>query len=152
MVVGEGPGRQEDRQGRPFVGAAGGVLNGLLAEAGLRREEVYITNIVKSHPTNRRGGPNRPPRPDESAACRKWLTEQLSILQPRLIITFGAHALRAFDKTVRLSEAHGRLLRQEGRMIFPLYHPAMAFYGLGETLRRDARKIRPLLSETGLKP
>lgn len=153
MVVGEGPGRREDEQGRPFVGAAGRVLDDLLAEAGLRRDEIYITNVVKSHPTDRRAGPNRAPRPDEAAACRHWLEEQLAILRPRLILTLGAHALAAFDPAAKLSAVHGRAIHLEGRTILPLYHPAAALYGMArETLRADARKIRPQLRGLGGRP
>jgi DNA polymerase len=147
MLVGEGPGRQEDEQGRPFVGAAGRVLDGILAAAGLSREDVYITNVVKSHPTERKSGPNRAPRPDEAAACRHWLTQQVAILRPRLIVTLGAHALAAFDPTARLSAVHGRPFQREGLTILPLFHPAVTFHGVSpETLRADARKIRTLLA------
>lgn len=152
MLVGEGPGRQEDEQGRPFVGAAGDVLDGLLAHADLPRDKIYITNVVKSHPTDRKRGPNRAPRLDETEACAHWLGEQLTIVQPRLVITLGAHALAAFDRKAKLSAVHGHPIRREGRTIFPLYHPAMAFRGLRETLERDARKIRTLLKAAGPRP
>jgi DNA polymerase len=153
MFVGEGPGRGEDEQGRPFVGAAGRVLDGLLVEAGLSREDIYITNVVKSHPTDQRRGPNRAPRPDEAAACHHWLTQQVAILRPRVIVTLGAHALAAFDPVAKLSVVHGRPFQREGRTILPLYHPAVAFHGMArETLRADARAIRTLLARPGARP
>jgi DNA polymerase len=146
MLVGEAPGRQEDAQGRPFVGAAGRFLNELLASAGLRREEVYITNVVKSRPTNRQDGPNRPPHADEIAACAPWLQQQLAIIQPRLIVTLGAYALRAFLPVKQISKVHGRPIRHGGRTLFPLFHPAAALHGLKrEILRRDFLKVADVL-------
>jgi DNA polymerase len=146
VIVGEAPGRQEDEEGRPFVGAAGRVLDGLLAAAGLRRDEVYITNVVKSHPTDRRGGPNRAPRRSEVAACLPWLRQQLAIIRPRLVVTLGAHALQAFRPGETIARVHGRPFRAAGVTVLPLYHPAVALYGarLG-VLRQDIRQVRRLL-------
>jgi len=147
MIVGEAPGRQEDVQGRPFVGAAGRVLADLLAEAGLRREEVFITNVVKSHPTDRKGGSNRAPRRDEVAACLPWLQQQLSIIRPRLVVTLGTHALRAFLPGKKISQVHGRPFQHDGLTVLPLYHPAVALYGVRkEILRRDMQKVRQVLA------
>ncbi|MDR7468792.1 MAG: uracil-DNA glycosylase [Armatimonadota bacterium] len=147
MIVGEAPGRQEDAEGRPFVGAAGRVLDGLLEAAGLQREEVYITNVVKSHPTDRRGGPNRAPRRSEVAACLPWLRQQLAIIRPRLVVTLGTHALQAFRPGEKIARVHGRPFQAEGFTILPLYHPAVALYGLRpEVLRRDIRQVRRLLA------
>jgi len=146
VIVGEAPGRQEDEEGRPFVGAAGRVLDGLLAAAGLRRDEVYITNVVKSHPTDRRGGPNRAPRRSEVAACLPWLQQQLAIIRPRLVVTLGAHALQAFRPGETIARVHGRPFRAGGVTVLPLYHPAVALYGVRlEVLRRDIRQVRRLL-------
>lgn len=146
MIVGEAPGRQEDAAGRPFVGAAGRVLDELLADAGLRRSDVYITNVIKSHPTETPGGSNRAPRPEEVAACRPWLEEQLRIVSPRVIVTLGAHALAAFRPGAKISRVHGRAFAHEGRTILPLYHPAVALYGVArETLTRDMRRLRDLM-------
>lgn len=153
MLVGEAPGRQEDAQGRPFVGAAGRVLGELLTEAGLRRDEVYVTNILKSHPTATTGGPNRAPHAAEVAACVPWLRRQLEIVRPRLVITLGAHALRFFLPGARLSAIHGRPVTVEGRMVFPLFHPAVALYGVNrEVLRRDMRRVREVLATTSPRP
>ena len=147
MIVGEAPGRQEDVQGRPFVGAAGRVLADLLAEAGVRREEVFITNVVKSHPTDRKGGSNRAPRRDEVAACLPWLQQQLSIIRPRLIVTLGTHALRAFLPGKKISQVHGRPFQHDGLTVLPLYHPAVALYGVRkEILRRDMQEVRQVLA------
>ena len=147
MIVGEAPGRQEDVQGRPFVGAAGRVLADLLAEAGLRREEVFITNVVKSHPTDRKGGSNRAPRRDEVAACLPWLQQQLSIIRPRLVVTLGTHALHAFLPGKKISQVHGRPFQHDGLTVLPLYHPAVALYGVRkEILRRDMQKVRQALA------
>src|SRR3989304_460518 len=137
------PGRQEDAQGRPFGGAAGRVLADLLAEAGLRREEVFITNVVKSHPTDRKGGSNRAPRRDEVAACLPWLQQQLSIIRPRLVVTLGTHALHAFLPGKKISRVHGRPFQHDGLTVLPLYHPAVALYGVWkEVLRRDMQEVR----------
>ena len=147
MIVGEAPGRQEDAQGQPFVGAAGRVLVDLLTEAGLRREEVYITNVVKSHPTDRKGGSNRAPRRDEVAACLPWLQQQLSIIRPRLIVTLGTHALRAFLPGKKITQVHGRPFQHDGLTVLPLYHPAVALYGVRkEILRRDMQEVRQVLA------
>lgn len=147
VIVGEAPGRQEDVEGRPFVGAAGRVLDGLLEAAGLRREEVYITNVVKSHPTHRRGGPNRAPRRGEVAACLPWLVQQLAIIRPRLVVTLGTHALQAFRPGEKIARVHGRPFQAGGFTILPLYHPAVALYGVRpEVLRRDIRQIRRILA------
>ncbi len=147
MILGEGPGRREDAQGRPFVGAAGRVLDELLAAAGLRREDVYITNVVKSHPTDRTAGPNRAPRPDEVTACRPWLDQQLAIVRPRVIVTLGTHALHAFLPGKKISQTHGRPVPLDGAILIPLYHPAVALYGVRrELLRRDMRAVRRALA------
>lgn len=154
VFVGEAPGRTEDLQGRPLVGAAGRVFDLLLQEAGLRRDEVYITNVLKSRPTDTRDGPNRPPRPAEVAACRPWLEQQLALLRPRLVVTLGSTALRCFLPGRRLDEVHGQPIRQGDRVILPTFHPAAAVrharVGPGRedcavVLRRDFRKIPRLL-------
>ncbi len=145
--MGEAPGRQEDAQGRPFVGAAGRVLADLLGAAGLRRDEVFITNVVKSHPTGRKGGANRAPRADEVAACLPWLQQQLAIIRPRLVVTLGAHALHAFLPRQKISQVHGRPFHHGGLTVLPLYHPAVALYGVRkDVLRRDMRKVRQTLA------
>lgn len=154
VFVGEAPGRTEDLQGRPLVGAAGRLFDRLLQEAGLRRDEVYITNVLKSRPTDSPDGPNRPPRPSEVAACRPWLEQQLALLRPRLVVTLGSTALRCFLSGRRLDEVHGQPIRQGDRLLLPTFHPAAAVrharVGPGRedcavVLRRDFRKIPRLL-------
>ncbi len=148
MLVGEAPGRQEDLQGRPFVGAAGRFLDSLLASAGLDRAQVYITNVVKSRPyVGPPPGRNRAPSADEIAACRPWLDEQLRIIRPAVVVTLGQVALDYFLPGRRLADVHGRPVRVGERVILPLYHPAMARYGQRwqTLLRREFSRVRRLL-------
>ena len=147
MIVGEGPGRQEDLCGRPFVGRAGRLLDELLAHAGLRRKEVYITNIVKHRAAMNTASDNdRPPRSDEIAACRPWLEAQVQIIQPRIIVTLGRLALAAFLPLATIGECHGRAQRAAGRTILPLYHPSYALHNprVRPVLFRDMRALKRL--------
>lgn len=153
MFVGEAPGRQEDVRGEPFVGAAGRFLDDLLESAGLSRERVFITNVVKSRPvTDSLPGRNRAPRPEEIAACTPWLEEQLRIIRPRLVVTLGRVALGYFLPGRKISQVHGRPVTLGGVTILPLYHPAMALYRRDWTalLRRDFRTIPRLLKQSAV--
>jgi uracil-DNA glycosylase family 4 len=123
VLVGEAPGAREDQQGRPFVGNAGKLLDGLLAEAGMARDDVYITNVVKARPPG-----NRDPRRDEVAHHWPWLEEQLGIIRPALLVPLGRHALARFAPDAKISEVHGTVLEADGRRLFPLYHPAAALH------------------------
>jgi uracil-DNA glycosylase len=123
MIVGEAPGASEDKQGRPFVGRAGRFLDELLGEAGLEREQVYITNVVKARPPG-----NRDPRADEVAHCMPWLETQLALIQPRLVVPLGRHALAHFTDSAKISEVHGTLVIERERALFPMYHPAAALH------------------------
>ena len=138
MVVGEAPGRFEDEQGRPFVGRAGQLLDELLAEAGLARDEVFITNVVKARPPG-----NRDPTKAEVAHWMPVLEAQLALVAPRLIVPLGRHALAHFAPAAKIGEAHGRAVTERGRELFPLYHPAAALRStkLRETLFADARAL-----------
>jgi len=150
MLVGEAPGRQEDLTGEPFVGAAGKFLDTLLASVGLSRDDVYITNVVKSRPSiGPAPGRNRPPTPQEIAACRRWLDDELQIVQPRVVVTLGQVALDHFLPNRRLARVHGRVVRGGTITILPLYHPAMARYGRRwqVLLRREFGRLRALLKE-----
>jgi len=143
IFVGEAPGEQEDIQGRPFVGAAGKLLTDLLSSIGLRREAVYITNIVKCRPPN-----NRPPRKDEVASCKPYLERQFSLIAPRVICPMGnsaIHSLMESDKSV--TDLHGIPFEVESVTYFPMYHPAAALYTfqLRKVLEEDFRKLRALL-------
>ncbi len=151
VFVGEAPGRQEDRKGEPFVGAAGKVLDGLLASVGLSRADVYITNVVKSRPTSGpRPGRNRLPTQDEIAACRPWLDEQLRIIRPAVIVTLGRIALEQFAPGRPLAKVHGRLLTETGVTILPLYHPASVLYRRTwmRVLKRDFQQLRRVLTKS----
>jgi DNA polymerase len=138
VLVGEAPGANEDRVGRPFVGAAGKFLDTLLAEAGLGREEIFITNVLKARPPG-----NRDPRPDEVAHSWPWLEAQLAVIEPELVVPLGRHALARFDPTVKIADVHGRPHEASGRALFPLYHPAAALHGgkLRSALVEDARAL-----------
>jgi uracil-DNA glycosylase len=138
VIVGEAPGAQEDRKGRPFVGNAGRLLDRLLEAAGLRREDVFITNVVKARPPG-----NRDPRADEVAHHLPWLEAQLEVIVPELIVLLGRHALARFAADLKISDAHGRVVERDGRRLFPMYHPAAALHAtaLRETLFEDARAL-----------
>jgi DNA polymerase len=143
VFVGEAPGAAEDRLGRPFVGAAGRILDELLGVAGLSREEVFITNIVKARPPG-----NRDPRAGEVAHHWPWLEAQLEIIAPTLIVPLGRHALKRFVGGLKISEVHGRMLAVSDRTLFPLYHPAAALHDrrLYPTLVEDARALGDVLA------
>jgi len=121
MFVGEAPGFHEDRQGRPFVGRAGQLLDKLLARVGLRREDVYITNVVKHRPPE-----NRAPNKDEVRTCLPYLLRQIQVVNPKVIVPLGRFALEIFIKDQTISKVHGQLFKANGRLVFPLYHPAAA--------------------------
>ncbi|MGH2399373.1 MAG: uracil-DNA glycosylase [bacterium] len=149
MMVGEAPGRQEDLKGEPFVGTAGRFFDSLLASVGLTREDVYITNAVKSRPyIGPPPGHNRTPSPGEISACRPWLDEQLRIIEPEIVVAMGRIALEYFLPGRKISEIHGKPQRQNGRIILPVFHPALARYGpeLQATLRADFLKLRELMA------
>jgi uracil-DNA glycosylase len=138
MFVGEAPGATEDELGRPFVGRAGKLLDELLAEAGLVRDDVWITNVVKARPPK-----NRDPKAPEVAHCMPWLERELALVAPRVVVPLGRHALKHFAPEAKIGEVHGAVLRAGGRDLFPLYHPAAAMYNqtLRETLFADARAL-----------
>jgi uracil-DNA glycosylase len=149
MFVGEGPGYYEDKQGEPFVGAAGQLLNRMLAEIGLSRDDVYITNVVRCRPPG-----NRDPQPDEIEACRPYLIGTLEAIRPRLIVTLGNFATRVIlDRPVSISRVRGQRFTWEGTTVIPTFHPAAILHGGGEAssqmaaLRSDFQAIRELLAE-----
>ncbi len=127
VFIGEAPGKNEDLQGLPFVGAAGKFLNEMLAAADLQRSDVYITNIVKYRPPN-----NRDPLPDEKKAFWPYLLKQLQIIKPKVVITLGRHSMEYFLPDLKISQIHGQAKRiqfgDEKLVIIPLYHPAAALY------------------------
>jgi len=123
VFVGEAPGAQEDKTGRPFVGGAGRLLSELLESIDLAREDVFITNVLKARPPK-----NRDPKPAEVEHSRPWLEAQLAVIGPELLVPLGRHALGRFVGGLKISEVHGTLIEHEGRRYFPLLHPAVALY------------------------
>ncbi len=145
MAVGEAPGENEDREGKPFVGAAGRLLTSLLESVGLDRRDIYITNIVKCRPPR-----NRDPEPLEVEACSHYLDEQIELLQPDVILLLGRHALqRLLPGAGGISTLHGERVRRDDRVYVPLFHPAAALYngGLKDTLEADMRRVRGYLAD-----
>lgn len=141
VFIGEAPGRDEDREGRPFVGAAGKFLNEMLESIKLNREDVYITNVVKYRPPG-----NRDPMPEEVEACAQWLEEELQAIKPKLIVFLGRHSLQHFFPSERISAVHGKLLKKKTRIgdtFFALYHPAAALHNgsMREVLIGDFQKL-----------
>ena len=121
MFVGEGPGFHEDQQGRPFVGSAGKLLEDLLASIGMKREDVYITNMIKCRAPN-----NRDPLPGEIEACRPYLDEQLNMIAPKVVVTLGRYSLGKFFPDQSIGKAHGKPRTWNGMIVYPVYHPAAA--------------------------
>jgi len=138
MLIGEGPGRNEDLQGRPFVGAAGKELDSLLAEAGLMRDGVFVCNVVKCRPPD-----NRRPAAAEVEACAPYLDRQLALVKPRVVVLLGDTALKRFFPERGLGDSHGRLLKRGALEFFSSYHPAAIIYNasLEEVVRSDFRKL-----------
>lgn len=146
MFVGEGPGRDEDIQGLPFVGAAGKLLTQLLLSIGIDRSEVFIGNIVKCRPPN-----NRVPTPEEVEACLPYLYAQISVIEPEIIVTLGNTPLNALvSPTLKVSSAHGRLFEKDGLRFFVTFHPAAALYHgeYKDLLVKDFMKLKEILDET----
>jgi DNA polymerase len=144
MFIGEAPGEQEDTQGRPFVGAAGKLLTELLATIGLKREEVYITNVAKCRPPN-----NRPPRKDEAAACRPYLERELALIRPSVVCPMGNSAIHALIETGEsVTALHGIPLEVDAVTYFPMYHPAAALYTfqLRKVMEEDFQRLKRFLN------
>lgn len=144
VFIGEAPGKNEDEQGKPFVGAAGKFLNEMLAMIGLKRADVYITNIVKYRPPN-----NRDPLPDEKSAFLPYLESQLEVIQPKVVVTLGRHSLNCFLPDLSISAVHGQPKRYKGRVYLPLFHPAAALYNgaMRQTLIDDFALIPAIIEK-----
>jgi uracil-DNA glycosylase len=149
MFIGEAPGFHEDKQGEPFVGAAGQLLNQLLGEIDIAREDVYINNTVNCRPPG-----NRDPLPDELDACKPWLDERVAIIDPAVVVTLGNWATRyILGKQVSISRVRGRRFPWSGRTVIPTFHPAAVLHGGGQAsnqmtaLRADFQEIRRALAE-----
>ncbi len=133
MLIGEGPGFHEDRQGRPFVGSSGKFLTKLLAEAGLQRSDVWIGNVIKCRPPN-----NRDPQPAELQACSHFLERQIAVIDPKIIITLGRFSMGRYFPGARISHIHGKMQEVNGRFVIPMFHPAAALHN---------PRYRPLIME-----
>jgi DNA polymerase len=144
MLIGEGPGWHEDQQGRPFVGNAGKFLNELLGKAGLRREDVFVTNVVKCRPPG-----NRDPMPDEIAACATYLERQIAAIDPDVVVTLGRFSMARWFPGERISRIHGQPKRDGRRLIVPMYHPAAALHqgALRGAIEEDFAKLPRILAE-----
>ncbi len=147
MFIGEAPGRKEDQTGEPFVGAAGKFLNVMLESIGLRRDDVFITSIIKHRPPD-----NRDPKPAEIKACVPYLLEQIKLIRPKIIVLLGRHAMGYFLPGRVISQVHGREQRASGewgtgQLFLPLYHPAAALYNpnMKRVHLEDFQKITKLL-------
>lgn len=149
VFIGEAPGKKEDEQGVPFIGSAGKFLDEMLSGIKLKREDVYITNIVKYRPPN-----NRDPKPDEKDACSEWLYDELNLIRPKLIVFLGRHSMNDFFPELKISETHGKIIHKKFEKIkteyfLPLYHPASVLYNgaLRETLKKDFALIPKILKK-----
>jgi uracil-DNA glycosylase family 4 len=148
VFIGEAPGKNEDEQGLPFVGAAGKFLNEMLAQAGLVRSDVYITNIVKYRPPN-----NRDPLPEEKKAFWPYLVRQLDVISPQVVVTLGRHSMEYFLPEAKISQIHGEAKRiafgDKKIVIVPLYHPAAALYNgsMRQTLIDDFLRVPKVIEK-----
>jgi DNA polymerase len=149
IFIGEAPGYQEDQQGRPFVGPAGRFLDELLGSIGLKREDVFIANMIKCRPPN-----NRDPLPTEVAACTKYLDRQIELLHPDLIVTLGRYAMNRYFPKESISRVRGKVRTKDGQRILPLLHPAAALHqgNLRESIEQDFRVIPRAIEEAKQSP
>ena len=144
LFIGEAPGWHEDQQGRPFVGPAGQYLDELLASIGLKREQVYIANVIKCRPAA-----NRDPLPVEINNCRKWLERQIEIISPRMIVTLGRYSMAMFFSGKSISKIHGTAQKRDGIIYYAMYHPAAALHqgSLRQVIEADMLNIPSILEQ-----
>ena len=144
MLIGEGPGFYENEQGRPFVGPSGKFLDELLKAAGLKRSEVFIGNVVKCRPPS-----NRDPLPEELAACRPYLEQQIATINPQAVVTLGRFSMGHFLPNSKITAIHGRSSWVNGRLIVPMYHPAAALHqpALRDAIVADFANLPKILSQ-----
>lgn len=142
MFIGEGPGESEDREGRPFCGAAGRLLDEMIASIGFKREEVFIANMIKCRPPG-----NRDPLPEELTACSPWLDQQIAVIKPKVIVTLGRFSMAKMLPGAKISEVHGKVYENPPFIVIPLYHPAVGLYkaSMKETLLQDFKSINQFL-------
>ena len=145
FFIGEAPGWNEDQQGRPFVGQAGAFLEHLLSLINLKRDQVYIANVIKCRPPQ-----NRDPLPLEIQSCKKWLDLQIEIVKPKMIITLGRYSLARYFPGESIGKTHGKARVQDGIIYYPMYHPAAALHQnkLRKTIETDMLEIPGLLTQT----
>ncbi len=144
MFIGEGPGFYENEQGRPFVGAAGKFLEELLASIGMKREQVFISNVVKCRPPS-----NRDPLPEELAACAGYLDRQIQAINPKIIVTLGRYSMAKFLPNAKISDLHGQPMQIKGRLIVPMFHPAAALHqpSLRPSVEQDFMKLPEFITK-----
>src|SRR4030042_925195 len=144
LFIGEAPGWHEDQQGRPFVGPAGKYLEELLASIGMKREQVYIANVIKCRPPS-----NRDPLPGEIQACNKWLARQIELIHPKMIVTLGRYSMAKYFSNQSISQVHGKAKRQDDVIYYAMYHPAAALHqgNLRKTIEADMAKIPQILAQ-----
>jgi DNA polymerase len=145
MFIGEAPGFHEDQQGRPFVGQAGQFLDRLLELINLKRDQVYIANVIKCRPTS-----NRDPLPTEITNCEDWLNRQIEIIKPKMIVTLGRYSMARYFPGKSISKIHGTARKESEIIYFAMYHPAAALHqqSLKQTIEADMIKIPQLLAES----
>ena len=143
VFIGEGPGFYEDKSGHPFVGPAGHLLDDMLASINLKREDVYITNMVKCRPDD-----NRDPLPEEIQACRPYLQKQLELISPKVVVTLGRHSFSKFFPGESISQARGKPRKWNNITIYPMYHPAAALHNgaLRPVIQSDFKKLSSLIN------
>ena len=145
LFIGEAPGWHEDQQGRPFVGPAGQFLEQLLSSIGLKRDQVFIANVIKCRPPG-----NRDPLPGEIQTCAKWLDKQIELLKPKMIVTLGRYSMARYFPNETISKIHGKARKLGNITYFAMYHPAAALHqgNLRKVIEEDMLKIPKILSET----
>jgi len=144
VFIGEAPGFHEDQQGRPFVGSAGQFLEELLEGIGLKREDVYICNVIKCRPPG-----NRDPLPEEIESCKPYLDRQINLISPRMIVTLGRFSMERYFPGAKISHVHGQPRKIGGIIYYPMYHPAAALHQpkWRQVIKEDMQKIPQLLAE-----
>ena len=149
MFIGEGPGFHENEQGRPFVGAAGKFLEELLGYIGMKREQVFIGNVVKCRPPG-----NRDPEPDELHACSDYLERQIKAINPKVIVTLGRYSMDRFFPSAKISAIHGQARKVDGRLVVAMFHPAAALHqpALKQSVIEDFKKLPALIASAEKAP
>ena len=144
LFIGEAPGWHEDQQGRPFVGPAGQFLEELLASIELKRDQVYIANVIKCRPPG-----NRDPLPSEIQACSGWLEQQIELIKPKMIITLGRYSMARYFPNESIGKIHGKAKKQDNIIYYAMYHPAAALHqgSLRKVIESDMLKIPQILKE-----